>query len=259
MRRLRLVVPAIILGIGALLVVATFFQPFRLITPFPIDPGKVSIQGTKVTMELPRVTGFTSDQRPYELIANTAVQDLAKLDLLELHSLRAKVETKDGQHINLTSISGLYDTKAEVLRLFEHIVITTSSGYEAHLSEATAQTAKGVVTSDHPVDIKLPNGFLHANRLEVRDNGAYVRFHGGVDLTLNPEQIHPADGSTAQDQPQELPPRGETTVAQQPVTQDLLTPPFAQIPPMMFPPAQAAPAPPPPRTPLPPRRVPSPQ
>lgn len=279
-RRLRIVIPTVILGIAAILVVVTFFQPFRLITPFPIDPGKVSIQGTKVTMELPRVTGFTSDQRPYELTADTAVQDLAKLEVLDLHTLRAKVDLKDGQHVNLTSVAGVYDTKAEVLQLNEHIVITSSSGYEGHLTQATVLTSKGIVTSEMPVDLKLPNnGFLHAKRLEIRDNGDYIRFYGGVDLTLNnpdqqmhPQDAHPQDAHPQDGHPQEAAPSArnqlrepatqETELAQEPIY-----PLFAQpmIPPVMFPPAQAAPAPaqpaPAPAAPTQrtPRRAPSPQ
>lgn len=292
MRRLRIVIPAVILGMAAILVVLTFFHP-TINTPFPIDPGKVSISGTKVTMELPRVTGYTSDQRPYELTADTAVQDLARLDVLDLHTLRAKVELKDGQHVNLNSVAGVYDTKAEVLKLNEHIVITSSSGYEGHLTEATVLTSKGVVTSEMPVDLKLPNnGFLHAKRLEIRDNGDFIRFYGGIELTLNnpdqqmhpqdphPQDARPKDGQPRDGQPKDGHPQNghpqeaapvarnnlrepaaeETELAQEPIY-----PLFAQpvIPPVMFPPAQAAPAPAPTapgqRTPLPPRRAPSPQ
>jgi len=192
-RRLRIAIPAIILVIGAIIVAATFFNPFRLITPFPIDPGKVTFSGTKIVMELPRVNGFTTDQRPYELTAHAAVQDLTKLDVLELKELRAKVDLKDGQHVNITSINGVYDTKAEVLKLNDHIVVTSTSGYEGRLSEATVHTSTGNIVSDSPVDVTLPNGVLNANRLEVRDNGAFIKFSGGVEMTVNPEQLRPAN------------------------------------------------------------------
>jgi lipopolysaccharide export system protein LptC len=203
-RRLRIAIPAIILFIGAIIVAATFFNPFRLITPFPIDPGKVTFSGTKIVMELPRVNGFTTDQRPYELTAHAAVQDLTKLDVLELKELRAKVELKDGQHVNITSINGVYDTKAEVLKLNDHIVVTSTSGYEGRLSEATVHTATGNIISDSPVDVTLPNGVLNANRLEVRDNGAFIKFSGGVEMIVNPEQLRPANEGDA------LPPAKET-------------------------------------------------
>jgi lipopolysaccharide export system protein LptC len=43
------------------------------------------------------------------------------------------------------------------------------------------------------VDIKLPNGVLNANRLEVRDNGAFIKFSGGVVMTVNPDQLRGAN------------------------------------------------------------------
>lgn len=188
---MRITIPAIILIIAGIIVTAMFFNPLRWITPFPIDPGTVTWSGTTIRMELPRLTGYTADERPYELTARAAVQDLTKLDVLELNELRAKVELKDGHRVNLTSINGVYDTKAEVLKLNDNIVITSTSGYEGRLSEATVHTSTGHIVSEKPVTIKLPNGFLNANRLEVRDNGAFIKFGGGVQMTISPEQLRP--------------------------------------------------------------------
>jgi lipopolysaccharide export system protein LptC len=47
------------------------------------------------------------------------------------------------------------------------------------------------------VEVKLPNGVLTANRLEVRENGAIIKFSGGVEMNLKPEQMRPADQDTA--------------------------------------------------------------
>jgi lipopolysaccharide export system protein LptC len=191
-RFLRFAIPAAIVIIAAIILTATFFNPFRLITAFPIDPGKLSLSGTKIIMELPRVTGFTTDQRPYELTARAAAQDLTNLEVLELKELSANVELRDGHHVNITSLNGIYDTKAEVLKLNDHITINSTSGYEGRLSEATVHISSGNIVSESPVEVKLPNGVLTANRLEVRDNGAVIKFSGGVEMNLKPEQMRPA-------------------------------------------------------------------
>jgi lipopolysaccharide export system protein LptC len=197
-RFLRFAIPAMILTIGVVIVAATFFNPFRLITAaFPIDPGKVSLSGTKIRMELPRLTGFTTDQRPYELTARAAAQDLTRLEVLELQEISAKIEMRDGQHVNLTAINGVYDTKAEVLKLNDHIAISSTSGYEGRLSEATIHTSSGHIVSESPVEVKLPNGMLNANRLEVKENGAFIKFSGGVEMNLNPEQMRPPPAADA--------------------------------------------------------------
>ena len=188
MRFLRLAIPAGILVVGATIIVATFFNPFRLIAAFPIDPGKISLSGTKIVMELPRLHGFTSDSRPYELTARAAAQDLTKPEVLELKDINARVELKDGQQVTITSVNGVYDTKGEMLKLDNHILLNSSSGYEGRLSEATINVTSGHIVSESPVEVKLLNGWLNANRLEVTDNGDVILFGGGVEMMLTPNQ-----------------------------------------------------------------------
>src|SRR5260370_2023673 len=136
-RFLRFAIPAGIAAIVAIILVATFFNPFRLIAAFPIDPGKISLSGTKIVMELPRLNGFTTDSRPYELTARAAAQDLTKPEALQLKDISAVAEPKDGQPLTTKSINGVYDTKAEMLRLSDHITLNSTSGYAGRLSGAT--------------------------------------------------------------------------------------------------------------------------
>jgi lipopolysaccharide export system protein LptC len=164
-----------------------------LIKTFPIDPGKISLSGTKIVMELPRVNGFTTDSRPYALTARTAAQDITQPDILELKEVEARVELRDGQHVTIESVNGVYNTKSEVLKLKDHIVLHSTSGYDGYLSEATVYVTAGNVVSESPVEIKFPNkGLLNANRLEVVQNGSLVVFRGGVEMTINPDQLRPA-------------------------------------------------------------------
>jgi|307.fasta_scaffold19947_3 lipopolysaccharide export system protein LptC len=188
-RFLRWAIPAGILITVAVIICATFFNPFRLIVAFPIDPGKISLSGTKIVMELPRLHGFTTDSRPYELTARAAAQDITKPEILELKDINAEVELKDGQRVTIKSINGVYDTKGELLKLNDHIVLNSTSGYEGHLSEASVNVNSGHVVSESPVEVKLPNGLLNANRLEVMENGALILFGGGVEVTLAPDQL----------------------------------------------------------------------
>ncbi len=198
-RFLRFAIPAGIVAVAAVILVATFYNPFRLIAAFPIDPGKISLSGTKIVMELPRLNGFTADSRPYELTARAAAQDITKPEVLELKDVSAQVELRDGQHVTIKSVNGIYDTKGELLKLNDHITLNSTSGYEGRLSEATVNVTSGNVVSESPVEVKLPNGFLNANRLEVVENGALILFGGGVEVTLTPDQLRPApqDGAPA--------------------------------------------------------------
>ena len=184
-RFLRVAVPA---GVGLALLaltLVTYFNPLRMLAKLPINMDNLVVSGTKVTMEGPRLSGFTSDARAYQLTADTAAQDMTKPDMVELRNIRGKVEMQDKSTMELTALTGFYDAKGETLRLDQDIHLHASS-YQAKLSEAMVDIRKGNVVSEHPVEVKMLQGILNANRLDIVDSGAVIRFHGGVvmDMTL---------------------------------------------------------------------------
>jgi lipopolysaccharide export system protein LptC len=185
-RLLRIGVPAAVVVVFAGLALATWFNPLRMLAKLPIGVGPLSLSGGKVTMELPRLSGYTHDLRAYELTARTAAQDFTAPDRVELKEIRAKVEMQDKAVVEMQAETGLFDTKSEMLVLGDGIVIKSSAGYEGRLRDATIDMRKGDIVSDRPVELKLPNGFINANRLEVLNSGEVVRFDGGVTMMVTP-------------------------------------------------------------------------
>jgi lipopolysaccharide export system protein LptC len=201
-RFLRYAIPSGIATIASVVVFAAFLNPFRLITRFPIALGKISLSGTKIIMDLPRVSGFTTDLRPYTMTAYSAMQDITKPDILEMTQIDALLELKDGQHVTIKSINGTYDTKREILKLQDHIVLNTTAGHEGHLSEATVNVTTGTVISESPVEMKFPiDGLLTANRMKVERNGDLIVFYGGVEMTINPDQVRSAPQNVSSPSP----------------------------------------------------------
>jgi len=168
----------------ALLIVAAYFNPFRVLARLPIDPGKIVLSGTRITMESPRVAGYTKDARPYEVTAKAASQDITKPDIVDLQEIRAKVEMQDKVMVEMTAVSGVYESKLDRLTLDRDILLTSTSGYSGHLREAVIDVKKGSIVSQSPVELKMLNGTLNANRLEVDDRGDVIRFSGGVVMNL---------------------------------------------------------------------------
>lgn len=186
MRLLRIGVPAALAG-ALLLIVGANYMPTVGGLRLPGELGSLVIRGTKVTMEQPRLSGFTIDSRPYEFTANSAEQDITKPDLMELHQIQAKIEMEDKSMVNLTSNAGSYDMKSEMLTLADQVHVVSSTGYEARLSEAAIDVHKGTVVSETPVWVKLTSGVINAKRLEIRDSGDVIRFSGGVTMVIQPE------------------------------------------------------------------------
>jgi lipopolysaccharide export system protein LptC len=177
---------AVVVGLAAL-VGFTYFKPTQVLEKVPVS-GKLAVQGSKITMELPRIVGFTRDNRAYELHAETAVQDIASPDVVELQNLKARLEMQDKDVVNVTANSGTYNTKGDKVVLRDQVVVTSQQGYKAVLKEAAIEMKKGNVVSENPVDITLPNGWLKSNRLEIVDSGDVVRFDRGVTLYIEADK-----------------------------------------------------------------------
>ena len=196
-RIMRVAIPvAVVAGLAGVSLV-TYFNPLRMLNTLPIDISDLVVSGTKVTMEQPRLSGFTRDARAYELTADAAAQDLTKPDIVELRNIHAKVEMQDKTTMQLSAVTGIYDTKAETLRLERNIMLSSSNGYKGRLSVALVDIRKGNVVSDQPVELELLQGTLNANRLAIVDSGELVRFHGGVSMMmmLNDAAAKPKSGT----------------------------------------------------------------
>jgi lipopolysaccharide export system protein LptC len=185
-RVLRVAVPATVLLAMAVIVMISVFNPFRItgLAKMPVDISNLVVSGTKITMETPHLAGFSTDQRPYELWAKAAIQDLAAPDHVELRTLRAKVMMEDKSTVTMDARTGFFDSKQQMLDLRKDIFLQSSTGYEAKLSQAYVDINKGTVTSDEHVDVKLLNGTLTADRLRIINNGEVVRFEGNVVMNL---------------------------------------------------------------------------
>jgi lipopolysaccharide export system protein LptC len=192
-RILRIAVPAVVGLAMAGVVAISIFNPFRaLMKQLPLDMDNLVVSGTKITMEAPHMSGFTPDQRPYEVWAKAATQDLADPDRVELQTPRAKVLQEDRSTVTMEARTGLFDTKANLLDLRKDIFLQSSTGYEARLSQARLDIGKGTVTSEEPVDVKLLNGTLTADRLRITEKGELVRFEGHVVMNLIMDSPDPA-------------------------------------------------------------------
>ena len=191
-RVLRLAIPLGILVVIGSSLLAVRFNPLRMLTALPVDFSSLVVSGTKITMQAPRITGFTNDSRPYEFTARAAAQDVANPDTIELQGLHGKSQMPDKSQFELTADTGIYDSKAEMLTLRQNIVVKSSSGFEVYLSEAVVDVHTSNVVSEKPVRVRMQQGTINANRMEVLNSGDTIRFGGGVTMvmTSNSQVMH---------------------------------------------------------------------
>jgi lipopolysaccharide export system protein LptC len=209
-RVLRVAVPAAVVLSMAAIVLVSVFNPFRMLLPkLPIDMENLVVSGTKITMESPHMSGYTPDRRPYEVWAKTATQDVTDPDHVELKTLRAKVLTEDQSTVTLDALTGVMDTKQQLLDLHKDIYLQTSTGYEAWLSQAFVDMAKNTVTSDEHVDVKWADGTISSDKLKIFNGGETVRFEGHV--VMNIDKLPPPAPEAAAPDPVPPPARAAKT------------------------------------------------
>lgn len=172
-----------LLGIAAVSAVA-YLDPFRQIEGLTM--GDIGVNGTNVTMESPKLTGFNNENRPYEVTATAATQDLRQPNMVKLQDLRARIVTDErGSVARLQADIGILDTKAEKLNLRQDVRVTTEAGQEVQLRSAAVDFKAGTVVSREPVIVNLGNGVIRARGLRVSENGKVMQFKGRVRTTFN--------------------------------------------------------------------------
>ncbi|MGE3988174.1 LPS export ABC transporter periplasmic protein LptC [Pseudorhodoplanes sp.] len=188
-RILRIAVPAVLLLSLGGLVLANYLNPARWLR-VPTEFGTLVISGSKITMEAPRLAGFTRDKREYEVTATSASQDTRNPTIVEMKEINGRIDMVDKSRVTLSAVEGVYDTKADLLKLNQEILIISTAGYQGRLTEAQVEVKKGRIVSEKPVQMKMPQGTLDANRMEVTETGAVIRFEGGVVMMLTPEAVN---------------------------------------------------------------------
>jgi len=188
-RFMRKAVPTFLVVTVVGLVLANYLNPARWLR-IPTEFGTLVISGSKITMESPRLAGFTRDQREYEVTAAEASQDTKNPTIVEMKEITGRIDMEDKSRVTLTAVEGVFDTKADLLQLNQEILIVSTAGYQGRLTEAQVEVKKGRIVSEKPVQMKMPQGTLDANRLEVTETGAVIRFDGGVVMWLTPEAIN---------------------------------------------------------------------
>lgn len=189
---LRLVIP-LAAGGAILALAAVTLNPFGALAP-SVGFGPVTLSGTKVRMENPRLSGFRKNDRGYEVTASAALQDVRKPSLIELEAMRGHIATDDkGGIARIEAATGLFDTSRESLELNRDIRLWTDKGEEARLKSASVDFKAGTVKSKETVTVTVPSGSVVADTLDVVDNGKVISFVGNVHSVFHQDKTKGGD------------------------------------------------------------------
>ena len=163
----------------ALISAAALLNPARRL-PGDISIGRAALEGTKITLDFPKVSGVQTDGRPFEIKARSGIQDVKAPDIIELLGIDSKIGAADASTTWVSAARGIYDSLHDKMTLEGDIRIKSSSGYDIWLRTARIDFTTGGLVSEEPVKVILDGGTIAANQLDVSDNGHKVSFGGEV-------------------------------------------------------------------------------
>ena len=177
----RTIILSALAALGAVIWVG-IYNPFSAAVPNVTIKG-ANLDGTRVTMEQPRLAGYRKDGRPYEVNANSGVQDIRQPNLIELNNLDAKIGMADQSSLHVVSTSGLYDSLREFMD-FSKPVRMKSPTYVIDMKSAKMDFKAGTVATEQDVKVVLSTGEIQAERMNILDNGQNIVFEGKVRSTF---------------------------------------------------------------------------
>lgn len=171
----------ILIGAAVVTVSLVWYSWFR-----SQDMGEVNfsldsfgISGDKITMEHPRLTGVRRDGKPYDVTAESGVQNPKDPSRTALTKLNAKLRMADDTDTRIIGDSGTYDSNSQVLDLAGNVHIR-SVNFDLAMRSASMNFKTNVFGSNEPVRLDLNNGWIEADSLASTENGVEVTFQGNV-------------------------------------------------------------------------------
>jgi lipopolysaccharide export system protein LptC len=173
------------LGFVVAMIGIAIFNPFSAKLG-SLSFSALSVEGTKIAMARPKLSGYRSDGQPYSLTAERALQDIKHPTVVELQKLTGDIGMSGGETTHLSADSGVYDSVGEEMRLSDNIRIGNAR-FEVRLRTADIDFKTGLYRSDEPVEVHVgEDTTIFGDRAEARSNGQEMTFEGHVKTKIVP-------------------------------------------------------------------------
>jgi len=151
--------------------------------------AKVSVKDIQLTknelkMINPRMEGHDEKSGSYLIIADSASQKTGSPTIVHLVKIDAKLDHPTNGTMLLTAERGKFDTKTEVLDLYENIRVSGTNGLIAHLESANIVIKQQIITSDALTFIKMNGNTINASKLSINGLTKVMTFTDRVKVRL---------------------------------------------------------------------------
>jgi lipopolysaccharide export system protein LptC len=143
----------------------------------------------KLVMAKPQLEGVTKDNRPYEMLAERAIQEATAPGIIQLEAISAKLPLYDKEWVTIDAPGGTYDRDKNTLDMQNPFRIKTTNGLSATINSAFIDMGNSTLKTSDPVDIVLNGTRLTAESMSVLEKGKLFVFDKKVRLVIDPTRL----------------------------------------------------------------------
>ena len=202
---LKRVLPVI--GAALLLLVAAWPRLGPLIdTVRLVQPAIDLREARELKMLDPRYAGIDRQNRPYVVTAAVGRQVSNRNDLMSLERPRAVMIVHGGAKVVLSAATGIYQSQAKLLDLFNDVTLTHQNGTRFVTGRAHADLSDNTAEGHEPIAGHGPSGDIWGQGFRILDKGNTIFFTGHSHAVLKgarpvraaaPAALPPAVANTA--------------------------------------------------------------
>jgi lipopolysaccharide export system protein LptC len=185
-RALAVILPGAIGVVAAVMILAPL-KPRGEIS-FLLDRNKVETVNERLRVSNAAYRGEDNKGRPFVLTAGSAVQASARVPVVELNNLVAKIELADGP-AELTTPDGTYDYSAQTVRATGPISFLAADGYRLTTSALSIDLNARRVLGAGGVSGAVPAGTFSADRIVADLDTRTVTLDGHARLRMQPGKL----------------------------------------------------------------------
>jgi lipopolysaccharide export system protein LptC len=190
----------IALPLAAIAMIAAFGARAWMAIPegVSVDLASSEIEDGRLVMANPKLDGFTSDNRPYSMVADRAVQDVGNGARIDLEGISASLPFDASNIAQVEAVAGTFDREANTLLITGGMTVTTDNGIKATFASADVGVEDGSLSTSDPVAIELEGSSITADSFSVRERGAVLVFENRVRMKIDPASVRQAQNMTGE-------------------------------------------------------------
>lgn len=155
---------------------------------FLLDRNKVDVTNERLRVNEATYRGIDSQNRPFTVIAGTAVQRSASVPVVEMEDLTARMLLSDGP-AELSARGGAFDQSTDQFIATGDVTITAADGFSMVASGVTIDMRNRLITGGEGVRGTVPAGTFSANRIVANLDERTVALEGNARLRMVPGKL----------------------------------------------------------------------